>query len=49
VTLTTAFAGPETKETDPIPREKVPPKFEKLKFDVPPEGTAEANFELTSK
>ena len=49
VTLTTAFAGPETLETDPLPREKIPPKFRTLQFEVPPAGTTAADFELTSK
>jgi hypothetical protein len=49
VTLTTAFAGPELLETDPLPRERVPPRFRKLEFEVPAGGTTEANFELTSR
>ena len=48
VTLTTAFAGPELKETDPMPPERVPPQFREQQFDVTAEGENTANFELTS-
>lgn len=49
VTLSTAFLGPGQTEMDPIPPEKVPPKFRELDFEVPPAGTTEADFALTSK
>lgn len=51
VSFTTAVAGPDDLETDPIPKERVPPKFRNggLEFEVLPEGDQTASFELVSK
>lgn len=46
VTLTTAFAD---NEMQPIPKEQVPREFREQQFEVPPEGTTEANFELKGR
>ncbi|TWT36529.1 hypothetical protein KOR34_14350 [Posidoniimonas corsicana] len=49
VQLRTGFAGPELTETDPIPKELVPPAQQEQQFEVPPEGDANVTFALTSK
>lgn len=49
VSLTTAHWAPEATETDPPPRELVPPRMREHKFEVVAGGTKEANFELASK
>lgn len=49
VQLRTGFAGPELTETDPIPKEQVPPGQQDRQFEVPPEGDTNVTFALTSK
>lgn len=48
VTLSTAFAGPELLETDPIPPERVPRKFLRQEYEVPASGLEEIHFDLVS-
>ncbi|QDT00896.1 carboxypeptidase-like regulatory domain-containing protein [Adhaeretor mobilis] len=49
VSLTTNHWAPDALETDPPPRELVSPHNRDHKFEVPAEGTNEANFDLSSK
>jgi hypothetical protein len=48
VSLTTAFLEAGARDDTPLPPERIPPKYRdgKLKYDVPENGTNEANFEL---
>lgn len=49
VSLTTAFAGPETLETDPIPPERVPEASRRMEYEVPSDGLEELQLDLKSK
>ncbi|MCA9260479.1 MAG: carboxypeptidase regulatory-like domain-containing protein [Planctomycetales bacterium] len=49
VTLSTGFAGPDTLETDPIPKELIPAKAQQQQFEVPADSEVEANFDVRSK
>lgn len=49
VTLRTGFAGPDLLETDPIPRELVPPAQQEFEYEVPAGGDAAVEFKISSK
>ena len=51
VSLTTAYVEAGAREDAPVPPERIPAKFGngKLAFDVPENGTKEANFNLKSR
>ncbi|TWT78151.1 hypothetical protein Pla123a_09410 [Posidoniimonas polymericola] len=49
VTLRTGFAGPELLETDPIPKELVPPSQQEFEYEVPAGGDAAVEFKIKSK
>lgn len=51
VSFTTAVAGPNDVETDPIPPERVPRKYriEGLEYEVPNGGDKAASFDLLSQ
>jgi len=49
VSLTTAHWAPDALETDPPPTERVPQNQREQKFEVPADGTKEANFTITGK
>lgn len=51
VSLTTAVATRDATEHTPLPKERIPQHYldGSLTFDLPPSGTTEAHFELTSR
>lgn len=51
VSLTTAVPDRDATETDPVPKERIPKKYRdgSLTFDLPEDGSLEANFDLKSK
>lgn len=49
VQLTTAFAGLDAVETDPIPSERVPPKYRSFEYEIPEGGLPDIVFDMKSK
>ena len=51
ISLTTAVADRDATEHEPVPKERIPKKYQngQLTFDLPAAGTTEANFALTTK
>lgn len=51
VSLTTAVLGRDALENTPTPKERIPKQYRngKLTFDLPEDGTANADFDLESK